>query len=142
MTSKVNRLLTHSHQTFILVKTSSWSLDQGEHIRTSDVCLQKTSLRRLAKTSSRRFQDNLQKRLQDIFKTSSGHIQNILPRRFAKTYSRHLQDVLQRYLQDVFKTYHQVKLFLLISLRDVFNTFLRHTGSYRPCRRSCRGLST
>ena len=49
--------------------------------------------------------------LEDVFKTSS----------------RHLQDVLQRYLQDVFKAYHQVKLFLLTRLREVFNTFLRRS---------------
>ena len=46
----------------------------------------------------------------------------------AKASSRHLQDVLQRYLQDVFKMYHQVKLFLLSRLREVFNTFLRRTA--------------
>ena len=39
-----------------------------------------------------------------------------------------LQDVLQRCSQDVFKTYHQVKLFLLARLWDVFNTFLRLTA--------------
>ena len=45
--------------------------------------------------------------------------------RLGHTSSRRLQEVLQRYLQDVFKTYHQVKLFLLKGLREVFNTFLR-----------------
>ena len=39
-----------------------------------------------------------------------------------------LQDVLQRCPQDVFKKYHQVKLFLLTRLWDVFNTFLRLTA--------------
>ena len=80
---------------------------------------------RLQKTSSRRLQDVLIKtnmfalalRLQ---KTSSRRLQDVF-----KTFSRRLQDVLQRYLQDVFKTYHQVKLFLLTRLREVFNTFLR-----------------
>ena len=71
----------------------------------------KTSSRRLAKMSSRRFQD--------VFKTSCKNV--------FKTSSRRLQDVLQRYLQDVFKTYHQVKLFLLTRLREVFNTFLRRS---------------
>ena len=42
-----------------------------------------------------------------------------------KTSSRHFQDVLQRYLHAVFKAYHQVKLFLLTRLREVFNMFLR-----------------
>ena len=55
--------------------------------------------RRLAKTFS-----------QEVFKASS--------RRLTKTSSKHLQDVL--------KTYHQVKLFLLTHLRDLF-TFLRPT---------------
>ena len=68
----------------------------------------------LAKTSSRRFQD--------VFKTSSRCLPDVL-----KTSSRHLQDVLQRCLQDVFKTYYKVKLFLLTSLRVVFDMFLRHT---------------
>ena len=54
---------------------------------------------------------------------SSRHLQDVL-----KASSRCLQDLLQRYFQDVFKTYHQIKLFLLISLRDVCNTFLRRTA--------------
>ena len=52
------------------------------------------------------------RRLQDVFKTSS--------RRLANTSWRHLQDVL--------KTYHQVKLFLLTSLWEVFNMFVRRTA--------------
>ena len=75
------------------------------------------------KTSSRRFQD--------VFKTSCKNV--------FKTSSRRLQDVLQRYLQDVFKTYHQVKLFLLTSLRDVFNKFLRYTAKTVIYRRICLG---
>ena len=81
-----------------LQKTSSRRLGQDQYI-----FLSHTSPGRLAKTPSRR--------IEDVFKTSS----------------RHLQDILQRCLQDVFKTYHQVKLFLLTSLRDVFNTFPRRT---------------
>ena len=96
---------------------------------------------RLQRTSSRRLQDVLVKtnifvlairlqdvfktfsrRLQDVFKTSSRPLQGVF-----KTSSRHLQDVLQRYLQDFFKTYHQVKLFLLTRLPEVFNTFLRRS---------------
>ena len=83
-----------------LQKTSSRRIGQDQYIR-------------LAKTSSRHLQDVLQKRLQDIFKTSS--------RRFE-------DDVMQRCLQDVFKSYHQVKLSLLTSLQDVFNTFRRRTA--------------
>ena len=63
---------------------------------------------RIQKTSPRRLQDVLVKTnifilaicLQDVFKTSS------------------------RPLQGVFKTYHQVNLFFLTRLREVFNTFL------------------
>ena len=105
------------------------------------------------KTSSRRFQDVLPRCLQDVFKTSSRRLQDVFKtssRRLAKTSSRHLQDVfktfwrrlqdvLQRYLQDVFKTYHQVKLFLLTNLRDVFNTFLRRTAKTVIYRRICLG---
>ena len=107
-----------------LQKTSSRRLGQDQYIRlgyTSSRRLQdvfKTSSRRLAKTSSRH--------LQDVFKTSSKRLQDVLKNVF-KTSSRRLQDVLQRYLQDVFKTYHQVKLFLLTRLREVLNTFLRHS---------------
>ena len=90
-------------------------------IRLQDVF--KTFSRRLAKMSSRRFQD--------VFKTSCKNV--------FKTSSRRLQDVLQRYLQDVFKTYHQVKLFLLTNLRDVFNTFLRRTAKTVIYRRICLG---
>ena len=72
----------------------------------------KTSSRRLAKTSSRHLQGVLPRRLQDVFKTSS--------KRLANTSWRHLQDV--------FKTYHQVKLFLLTSLWEIFNMFLRRTA--------------
>ena len=79
-------------------------------------------------------QDVLPRLLQDVFKTSSRrlakrssrHLQDVLKNVF-KTSSRRLQDVLQRYLQDVFKTYHQVKLFLLTRLWEVFNTFLRRS---------------
>ena len=75
----------------------------------------------------RRLQDDLIKanlfalviRLQDVYKTSS----------------RNLQDVLLRRIQDVFKIYYQVKLFLLTLLedlftrcfQDVFSTFFRRT---------------
>ena len=101
------RLLSSSSEN-VLIKTNMFALA---------LRLQKTSWSRpiysswlyVFKTSSRRFQD--------VFKTSCKNV--------FKTSSRRLQDVLQRYLQDVFKTYHQVKLFLLTRLREVFNTFLR-----------------
>ena len=74
--------------------------------------LQKTSSRRLGQDQYIRLGYTSSRRLQDVFKTSS--------RRLAKTSSRHLQDV--------FKTYHQVKLFLLTSLWEVFNMFVRRTA--------------
>ena len=105
----------------------------------------KTSLRRLQdifktycqdifKTSSIRLQDALRKRLQNIFKMSSRHFEDVF-----KTSSRNIQDILQKCLQDVFKTYHQFKLFLLTRLREVFNTFLRHTVNTVSYRRICVG---
>ena len=115
-------------------KTSWRRLDQDEYVclsLTSSEDVFKTSWSRpiysswlyVFKTSSRRFQD--------VFKTSCKNV--------FKTSSRRLQDVLQRYLQDVFKTYHQVKLFLLTNLRDVFNTFLRRTAKTVIYRRICLG---
>ena len=117
----------------VLIKTNMFALA---------LRLQKTSWSRpiysswlyVFKTSSRRFQDVFKtscknvfktssRRLQDVLKTSSKRLQDVLKNVF-KTSSRRLQDVLQRYLQDVFKTYHQVKLFLLTRLRELFNTFL------------------
>ena len=135
---------------------SSRHLDQGEYVRlslTSSEDAFKTSWSRpiysswlyvfntssrlfqdVFKTSSRRFQDVFKTSCKNVFKTSSRRLQDVF-----KTSSRHLQDVLQRYLQDVFKTYHQVKLFLLTSLRDVFNKFLRYTAKTVIYRRICLG---
>ena len=90
-----------------------------------------TSLQDIFKMSSRRFQDVFKtssRNLQYVFKTSSRHLPKMSSRHLQdvfQTSSRHLEDVLQRYLQGVFKKYHQVKLFLLARLREVFNTFLR-----------------
>ena len=75
------------------------------------------------KTSLRRFQD--------VFKTSFPDI--------LKTSSKRLQDALKKYLQDVFKTYHQLKLFSLTSLRNLFNTLLRRTAQTVIYRRICLG---
>ena len=112
-----------THQTFVLMKTSWRRLQDVFRLR-----LQKTYSRRLQdvliktnifvlvlrlqKTSSRRLQDVLVKtnifvlaiRLQDVFKTFSRRLQDVLPRclqdvfktssrRLARTSSRHLQDV-------------------------------------------------
>ena len=91
-------------RTFVLMKSSWRRLDQDEYVRLSlksseDVF--KTPSRRLGQdqyirlgyTSSRRLQDVLQKRLQDIFKTSS------------RTSSRRLQDVFKTSYKDIFKTF-------------------------------------
>ena len=113
---------------------------------------------RLQKTFSRRLQDVLVKtnifvlaiRLQDVFKTFSRRLQDVFKtscQDVFKTFSRRLQDVLQERLQDIFKTYHQVKLFLLTSLREVLQrrlstegfaqvTLLRNLWSvYKICKR-------
>ena len=98
-----------------LQKTSSRRLDEDKyilinHTSSEDVfkmfsrCLGQDQYIRLVHTSSRL--------PQDVFKTSS--------RRLANTSWRHLEDVL--------KTYHQVKLFLLTSLWEVFNMFVRRTA--------------
>ena len=72
-----------------LQKTSSIRLDRDQYIR-------------LGHTSSRRYQNVLQKRLQDFFKTSSRHSKDVLKRCLAKTSARPLQEVLQKRLQDIF----------------------------------------
>ena len=85
--------LTHTFSEDVF-RTSSRGLDQNQYIPFGD-------------TSSRRSQD--------VFKTSSGRLENLLPRRLeyvfkgflrclAKASSRHVQDVLQRRLQNVFET--------------------------------------
>ena len=122
---------TSSRRLQDVFKTSSRRLQDVLQKRLQDIF--KMPSRRFKddfKTSSRYLQDILPRRLQHVFrtssrrlaKTSSRHLQDIF-----KTFWRRLQDVLQRYLQDIFKTYHQVKLFLLTRLREVFNTFLRRS---------------
>ena len=117
-----------TRQTFILMKTSWRRLEGVFRLR-----LQKTSSRRLDEdeyilinhTSS-----------EDVFKTSwSRPIYSSCPyvfktssRHLAKTSSRRLANTSWRHLQDVLKTYHQVKLFLLTSLWEVFNMFVRRTA--------------
>ena len=128
-----------SQQTFVLLKTSWRRLEYVFHFR-------------LQKSSSRRLEDILIKtnifaliiRLQKTSSRPLGQDQFIRlghtsSRRLAKTFSRFLEDVFQRCLQDVFKTYHQVKLFLLIRLRGIFNTLLRRTTKTVIYRRICLG---
>ena len=124
-------IIITTQQTFVLMKTSSWHLDEDEYIlinHMSSEDVSKTSWPRpiysscpyVFKTSSRRLAITSSRRLQDIFKTSSRGLQSVFKTRLANTSWRHLQDVL--------KTYHQVKLFLLASLWEVFNMFVRRTA--------------
>ena len=126
-----------SQQTFVLMKTSLRRLSSSSSedvFKTSSRRLGQDQYIRLGYTSSRRLQDVFKTSSRRLAKTSSRHLQDVF-----KTFWRRLQDVLQRYLQDVFKTYHQVKLFLLTSLQDVFNMFLRRTTKRTICRRICLG---
>ena len=77
----------------------------------------------------------MQKRLQNIFKTSSRSFKNVF-----KTSSRHLREVLQRCLQDVFKTYYQVKLLLVTQFQDVFETYSKPFWDVLLRRLSTEGL--
>ena len=89
-----------------------------------------------------RFPDVFKASWQDVVKTFSRRLQNVLQKRLQcifKTPSKCLQDVLQRCLQDVFKTYHQIKLFLLARLQDVFNKFLKRTAKTVVYSRICLG---
>ena len=113
----------------VLIKMNMFALAL-DVFKTSSRCLGREQYNRLGHTSSRRLHNVLQKRLQDVLKTSSRRLQNVFKTSCKKVFkksSRRLHDVLQRYLQDVFKAYHQVKLFLLTRLREVFNTFLRRS---------------
>ena len=120
-----------------LQKTFSRSLDQDVYIRfshTSSVDVFKISSKRLGQDQYNRLGYTSSRCLQDVFKTSSRYFQDVFKtfsRHFEsifKKFSRHLQDVLPRRLQDDVKTYHQVKVFLLTRLPDLFNTFLRCTA--------------
>ena len=109
-----------------LQKTSSRRLDQDEYVRlslTSSEDVFKTSSRRLGQDQYIRLGYTSSRRLQDVFKTSSRHLQDVF-----KTSSRRLANTSWRHLQDVLKKYHQVKLFLLTSLCEVFNKFVRRTA--------------
>ena len=138
-----------------LQKTFSRRLVQDQYIplgHTSSRRLQDILPRRL-QTFPRRLQDFLQEHLQgicktfsrrseDVFKTSSKRLQDVLQnclQDIFKKFSGHFQEVFQWCFQEVFKTYHLAKLFLLICIRDVFNTFLRRTAKTVIYRRICLG---
>ena len=60
-------------------------------------------------------------RLQDVFKTFSRLLQNVLPRLLQNVFkasSRCLAKMSSRHLQDVFKPYHQAKLLLLTRFQN------------------------
>ena len=106
-----------AQQTFVLMKTSCVF---NFKIHLQDVF--KTSWSRPIYSSWPYVLRTFSKRFEDVLKTSSRHLQDV--------FQKCLQNVLQKsskYFQDVFKTYHQVKLFLLTRLREVFNKFLRHS---------------
>ena len=124
-----------SQQTFVLMKTSfvlsskyvfmtsSRRLDENKYILINHTCSEdvfKTSSRRLAQDQYIRLVHTSSRRLQDIFKTSCQDV--------FKTSSRRLANRSWRHLQDILKTYHQVKLFLLTSVWEVFNMFVRRTA--------------
>ena len=100
-------------------KTSSRCLDQDEYI-----CLGYASSRRLQnifKTFSKRLQNVLLRCLQDVFRTSSRRFQDIFKtscKNFLKKSWRRLQNVLQRFLQDIFKKFSR-------RLQDFFMTSLK-----------------
>ena len=78
-----------------------------------------------SKTSSRRLEDAFSVTpfvFQDLLKTSSRHLQDLLaillPKMFSRRLARRLQDVFKTYLQDV----------LQLCLQDVFKTSLRRLG--------------
>ena len=84
------------------------------------------------KTSSRRLQDVLSRHLQNIFKTSSRRLAKTSSRHFQyvfKTFSRRLQDVFKtssRRLQDIFKTSsRRLQDIFKTSCKDIFKTFSR-----------------
>ena len=110
----------------IRLQKTSWRRLQDVLVKTSIIVLS-IRLQDVFQMFSRRLQDvlkdDLQKRLQDVFKKSSRRFQDVF-----KTSSRRLANTSWRHLQDVLKTYHQVKLFLLTSLWEVFNMFVRRTA--------------
>ena len=112
----------------------------------SSRCPDEDKYTRLGHTSSRRFQDVLPRRLQNVFKTSSKRPQDALERLqdVFKTFSGHFQDVFMtfwRRLQDVFKTNHQFKLFLLTRFQDFFEIYSKRFCDVLQRRLSIEGFA-
>ena len=92
-----------------IFKKSSRRLDQDKYIyltHTSSEDAFKTSSRRLDQDQYIRLGHTFLIRLQDVFNTSSRHLQDVLPGRLQDIFKTSCKDVFK----DVFKTYHQVKL--------------------------------
>ena len=112
-----------------LQKTYSRCLDQDEYIRlthTSSEDVFKTSSRCLHQDQHIRLGHMSSRRLQDVFKTSSRHFQDVF-----KMFWKRLQDVLKtssRRFQDVLSSWTVLGNTILRHLRDVFKTFLRRTA--------------
>ena len=121
----------------IRLQKTSWRRLEDVLVKTSIIVLS-IRLQDVFQMFSRHLQDvlkdDLQKRLQDVFKKSSRRFQDVF-----KTSSRRLANTSWRHLQDALKTYHRVKLFLLTSLWEVFKMFLRRTAKTAVYRRIDRG---
>ena len=112
-------------------KHSSWWRCLEEVLTKTNIFL---LIIRLQKTSSKLLQDVLVRtnifvlsiRLQDVFKPFSRRLQDVFKtscNNVFKTYSKCLLDVSQIRLEDIL-----IKLFLLISLWEVFSMFARRTA--------------
>ena len=114
-------------QIFVMVKTSWRQLSSlsSEDV-SKNIFLLVIRLQDVFKSLSRSLQEILPRRLEDVFKRSLGRLAKISLRLFVKISSRHSQDVFKtssKHLQDVFKMYHQVQLALLTRLQDVSKTY-------------------
>ena len=139
---------------YVKWKCLKWELNPTKHSSWWR-CLEDVFRLCLQKTSSRHLQDVLIKT--NIFalaihlqKTSSrclGQDQYVC---FDHTSSRHFQEIFKTSCQDVFKMFsgrlakmssrhHQIKLFLLTSLQDLFKTIPKHAAKTVIYRRICLG---
>ena len=103
------------------------TIQQTFVLKTSYVFVFRRRLQDIFKTSwTRRICSLSLTSTEDVFKTSSRCLAKMSSRSVEdvfKTRWRRLQD-MQRYFQDVFKMYHQLRLFLLTRVREVFRNIL------------------
>ena len=131
-------LTNRPQETFVLINTSWKWLEvvfrlrlhktsprhlQGVLIKTNIFVLvmRLQDLQNIFKTFSKRLQNVLLRCLQDVFRTSSRRFQDIFKtscKNFLKKSWRRLQNVLQRFLQDIFKKFSR-------RLQDFFMTSLK-----------------